>query len=312
MDAAKMNKRALKNLKKKNQIATPKGDKIYYGLVNFFLILFFLIILLPLLNVVASSFSEARAVNQGKVLLWPVNFTTRGYKAVFEYRGIWRSYANTFLYTITGTALNLAMTMICAYPLARRNLPFKGPVVALFMFTMLFGGGTIPNYLLVRNLGMMNTIWAMIVPGAISVYNMIIARTFIQGIPVDMEEAAKIDGCSDVRYFFSIVLPLSKTVISVLGLYYAVAHWNDYFTAFLYLSDNEKMPLQIILRTILINNPFSEASATVDEETLLNNQALQDLLKYALIIVSSVPVLVIYHFVKKFFLKGVMLGAVKG
>ena len=225
----------------------------------------------------------------------------------------WRSYANTFLYTITGTAVNLAMTLMCAYPLARKDLPFKGPVVALFMFTMLFGGGTIPNYILIRNLHMMNTIWAMIIPGAISVYNMIIARTFIQNIPADLEEAAKIDGCSDVRYFFSIVLPLSKTVISVLGLYYAVAHWNDYFTAFLYLSDNEKMPLQITLRAILINNSFSaDAAASIDEETLLNNQALQDLLKYSLIIVSSVPVLIIYPFVKKYFLKGVMLGAVKG
>jgi ABC-type glycerol-3-phosphate transport system permease component len=304
---------ATRKLSRKNAIKVPRGDKIYYGIVNLFLFLFFMAILLPLINVVASSFSEAKAVNQGKVLFWPVQFTTKGYKAVFEYRGIWRSYANTFLYTITGTAVNLAMTLMCAYPLARKDLPFKGPVVALFMFTMLFGGGTIPNYILIRNLHMMNTIWAMIIPGAISVYNMIIARTFIQNIPSDLEEAAKIDGCSDVRYFFSIVLPLSKTVISVLGLYYAVAHWNDYFTAFLYLSDNEKMPLQITLRAILINNTFSaDATASVNEETLLNNQALQDLLKYSLIIVSSVPVLIIYPFVKKYFLKGVMLGAVKG
>ena len=304
---------ATKKLSRKNSINVPRGDKIYYGIVNVCLFLFFMAILLPLLNVVASSFSDAKTVNQGKVLFWPVNFTTEGYKAVFQYKGIWRSYANTFLYTITGTAVNLAMTLMCAYPLARKALPFKGPVVALFMFTMLFGGGTIPNYILIRNLHMMNTIWAMIIPGAISVYNMIIARTFIQNIPSDLEEAAKIDGCSDIRYFFSIVLPLSKTVISVLGLYYAVAHWNDYFTAFLYLSDNEKMPLQITLRAILINNTFSaDAAASVNEETLLNNQALQDLLKYSLIIVSSVPVLIIYPFVKKYFLKGVMLGAVKG
>lgn len=304
---------ATKKLRRKNSISVPRSDKIYYGIVNFFLFLFFMAILLPLLNVVASSFSDAKTVNQGKVLFWPVNFTIEGYKAVFQYKGIWRSYVNTFLYTISGTAINLAMTLMCAYPLARKDLPFKGPVVALFMFTMLFGGGTIPNYILVRNLHMMNTIWAMIIPGAISVYNMIIARTFIQNIPSDLEEAAKIDGCSDIRYFFSIVLPLSKTVISVLGLYYAVAHWNDYFTAFLYLNDNDKMPLQITLRAILINNQFSgDAAASVNEETLLNNQALQDLLKYSLIIVSSVPVLIIYPFVKKYFLKGVMLGAVKG
>lgn len=299
--------------KRHNSISVPRVDKIYYGLVNAFLFAFFMIILLPLINVVVSSFSDAKAVNQGRVLFWPVDFTTEGYKAVFEYKGIWRSYANTFLYTISGTALNLAMTMMCAYPLARRELPFKSPVIALFMFTMLFGGGTIPNYILIRNLHMMNTIWAMIVPSAISVYNMIIARTFIQNIPTDIEEAARIDGCSDIRYFFSMVLPLSKTVIAVLGLYYAVGHWNDYFTAFLYLNDNEKMPLQITLRAILINNTFTETSTTtINEEALLNNQALQDLLKYSLIIVSSVPVLVLYPFVKKYFLKGVMLGAVKG
>lgn len=310
MDATKTNNAAKKH---KNTISVSRVDKIYYAIVNVCLFIFFMIILLPLINVVASSFSDAKTVNQGKVLFWPVNFTVEGYKAVFEYKGIWRSYANTFLYTIAGTAVNLAMTLICAYPLARRNLPFKAPVIALFMFTMLFGGGTIPNYILIRNLHMMNTVWAMIIPGAISVYNMIIARTFIQNIPVDLEEAAKIDGCSDFRYFFSMVLPLSKTVIAVLGLYYAVAHWNDYFTAFLYLNDNDKMPLQITLRAILINNTFSaDANLTIDEETLLRNQALQDLLKYSLIIVSSVPVLIIYPFVKKYFLKGVMLGAVKG
>jgi len=297
----------------KNRIKTSRVDKIYYTLMNIFLFLFFIIILLPLLNVVASSFSNSVVVNQGRVLFWPVQPTLEGYKAVFEYPGIWRAYANTFLYTITGTILNLAMTMIAAYPLARKGLPFKGIVVALFMFTMLFSGGTIPGYLLVKNLGMIDTIWAMIVPGAISVYNMIIARTFIQNIPDDIEEAAKIDGCSDFRYFFEMVLPLSKTVIAVLALYYAVGHWNDYFTAFLYMMDPDKMPLQITLRAILIKNSFTEAAGiTIDEETMLNNQARQDLLKYSLIIVSSVPILVLYPFIKKFFMKGVMLGAVKG
>ena len=297
----------------KNKIKTSRVDKIYYSLMNTFLLIFFLIILLPLLNVVASSFSNSVAVNQGKVLFWPVEPTLEGYKAVFEYPGIWRAYGNTFLYTITGTLVNLAMTMIAAYPLARKGLPFKGIVVALFMFTMLFSGGTIPGYLLVKKLDMIDTIWAMIIPGAISVYNMIIARTFIQNIPDDIEEAAKIDGCSDFRYFFEMVLPLSKTVIAVLALYYAVGHWNDYFTAFLYLMDSDKMPLQITLRAILIKNSFTEASGvTIDEETMLNNQARQDLLKYSLIIVSSVPILVLYPFIKKFFMKGVMLGAVKG
>lgn len=297
----------------KNRIKTSKVDRIYYFCSNAFLLLFFLIILLPLINVVASSFSNSVAVNQGRVLFWPVEPTLEGYRAVFEYPDIWRAYGNTFIYTITGTLVNLSMTLIAAYPLARNGLPFKGVVVALFMFTMLFSGGTIPNYLLVRQLGMIDTIWAMIIPNAISVYNLIIARTFIQNIPGDIEEAAKIDGCSDIRYFFEMVLPLSKTVIAVLALYYAVGHWNDYFTAFLYLLDTDKMPLQITLRNILIKNSFTEAAGiTIDEEMLLQNQARQDLLKYSLIIVSSVPILVLYPFIKRFFMKGVMLGAVKG
>lgn len=296
----------------KNKIKTSRVDKIYYVLTNTFLFCFFMIILLPLLNVVASSFSNSVAVNQGKVLFWPVDPTLEGYKAVFEYPGIWRSYANTFLYTITGTIVNLVMTMIAAYPLARKGLPFKGVVVALFMFTMLFSGGTIPNYLLIKQLGMIDTIWAMIVPGAISVYNMIIARTFIQNsIPNDLLEASQIDGCSDARYFFQIVLPLSKAIMAVLTLYYAVGHWNSYFNAFIYLSKRELYPLQIILREILIENSI-DAEALMDEQMAAQKAGLADLLQYALIVVSTAPILCIYPFVQKYFIKGVMIGSVKG
>lgn len=296
----------------KYKIKTSRGDRVYYAIVNLLLGFFTVLIVFPLLNVIASSFSSPQAVNFGRVLFTPVEFNTRGYVAVFEYKGIWLAYANTFIYTITGTMLNIAMTMICAYPLARKHLPGRGIITALFMFTMLFGGGTIPSYLVIKNLGLINTRLAMIVPGAISVYNMIIARTFINNIPSELEEAAKIDGCSDFKYFFMMVLPLSRTVMAVLALYYAVAHWNDYFTAFLYLQDQDKMPLQIILRTILIMNTFDTEAVGQNAEELMNNQALQDLLKYALIIVSSVPILVLYPFVKKHFLKGVMIGAVKG
>ena len=294
----------------KNKIKITAGEKIYYLIVNVILGVFFVLVLAPLVNIVASSFSSADAVIKGKVLLWPVEFNVEGYKAVFDYKGIWRSYWNTIVYTFVGTGINLFMTMIAAYPLARKNLPLKKPVVMLFMFTMLFSGGMIPGYLLIRNLKMINTIWAIVLPGAISVYNMIIARTFIQGIPSDIEEAAKIDGCSDIYYFWKMVLPLSKTVIAVLALYYAVGHWNDYFTPWLYMNKTEKYPLQIILRTILVMNTFDAESMLEDD--LLANKALQDLLKYSLIIVSSVPILVAYPFAKKFFLKGVMIGALKG
>ena len=296
----------------KNVIKISTGDRVYYTVITIILALFTIIILMPLINVVANSFSSQDAVAFGWVTFWPVKFTLRGYNAVFEYKGIWTAYGNTFFYAFVGTALNLAMTMICAYPLARKSLPGHGIITGLFMFTMFFGGGTIPNYLLVRSLGMIDTRTAMIVPGALSVYNMIIARTFINNIPSELEEAAKIDGCSDFKYFFNMVLPLSGTVMAVLALYYAVGHWNDYFTAFLYLKDQNKMPLQIILRAILIKNSFNAENLNSSAEEMLYNQSLQDLLKYCFIVVSTVPILVLYPFVKMYFVKGVMIGAVKG
>ena len=295
-----------------NAIQVPRGDRIYYTVVNVILALFTLVVLLPLLNVLASSFSSPEAVSFGYVLFWPVDFSVRGYEAVFEYSGLWLSYANTVFYAVVGTCVNLAITMVCAYPLARTSLPGRGVATALFMFTMLFSGGTIPNSLVVKDLGMIDTRAAMILPGALSVYNMIIARTFIHNIPAELEEAAKIDGCSDFKYFFKMVLPLSRTVMAVLSLYYAVGHWNDYFTAFLYLMDPDKMPLQISLRAILIKNSFSADTVGSNAEELLNNQSLQDLLKYAMIVVSSAPILILYPFVKKHFMKGVMIGAIKG
>lgn len=294
-----------------NKIGVSTGDKIYYFIVNLLLAAFFVLILAPLINIVASSFSDVDAVGRGQVFLWPVGFNLRGYTAVFNFKGIWRSYANTIFYTIAGTLINLAMTLSAAYPLARRNLPLKKPVVMLFTFTMLFSGGMIPGYLLIKDLGQMNTVWAMLLPGAISVYNLIVCRTFFQNIPTDIEEAAKIDGCSDIRYFFEMVIPLSTTVIAVLSLYYAVGHWNNYFDPWLYLTDGDLYPLQITLRVILIQNTFNPDEITT-EENIMGNKALQDLLKYSLIIVSSVPVLVAYPFVKRFFMKGVMLGALKG
>ncbi len=296
---------------RKNKIGITHSEKIFYFLVNVVLALFFAMILLPLVNIVASSFSTADAVGKGKVLLWPVQPTLEGYKAVFTYKGIWRAYANTIFYTVVGTSMDMAMTLMCAYPLARRNLPLKKPVVMLFMFTMLFSGGMIPSYILMKNLGLLNTVWCLLLPGLISVYNLIVCRTFMQNIPTDIEEAAKIDGCSDIRYFFSMVLPLSTTVMAVLSLYYAVGHWNEYFNPWLYLTNPKLYPLQMILRTILIQNSFDPESVT-SEDDILGNKALQDLLKYSLIIVSSAPILMAYPWVKRFFMKGVMLGALKG
>ena len=300
-----------KNNPSASHIRLAGSDRLFYTVVNVITFVFMMIILVPLINIVASSFSSPYAVSNGKVLLWPVNFTLDGYKAVFENKRIGIAYLNTFFYTIAGTGINIAVTMIAAYPLARRDLPYKGVIMVLFTFTMLFSGGTIPSYILMVNLNLINTRWSMLLPGALSVYNMIIARTFIQNIPEEMYEAASIDGCSDFRYFFEMVLPLSVTLLSVLTLYYAVGHWNSYFDAFLYLSDSEMYPLQIILREILISNTI-DMERIVDEATLAAKQGMADLLKYALIIVSSLPVLILYPFVKKHFLKGVMIGALKG
>ena len=295
-----------------NTIKISTGDKAYYTFVYAILGLFTLLIIMPLVNVVANSFSSQDAVAFGWVTFWPVDFTLKGYRAVFDYKGIWTAYGNTFIYAIVGTTINLSVTMMCAYPLARKSLPGHGFITGLFMFTMFFGGGTIPNYILVRGLGMINSRTSMVIPGAMSVYNMIIARTFIKNIPSELEEAAKIDGCSDFKYFFQMVLPLSGTVMAVLALYYAVGHWNDYFTAFLYLKDQNKMPLQMVLRAILIKNSFNTEALASSAEELLYNQSLQDLLKYCFIVISTLPILVLYPFVKKYFVKGVMIGAVKG
>lgn len=288
-----------------------RGDKVFHA-VNFLLVTFiFLIILIPLLNVLASSFSEAAAVNRGDVFIWPVDFTTEGYDRVFTYPGLWRSYGNTIFYTVAGTAINIVMTMLAAYPLSMRTMPFRGFFTFLFTFTMLFDGGMIPTYLVYKQLGITNTVWAMLLPGALSVYNMIIARTFIQNIPEELHEAAMLDGCSYARYFVTMVLPLSATMISVLTLYYAVGHWNAYFNAFLYLTDREMMPLQIVLRDILCSVTI-DPGQVMDEATYQSLIGMSDLMRYSLIVVSSAPILCLYPFLQKYFVKGVMIGSLKG
>lgn len=297
--------------RKRRGIRIAAADRVYYASADVFLGLLTLLVLLPLIFIVAASFSSPEAVSNGRVRLWPVDFTLDGYNAVFSNKNIGMAYFNTFFYTVFGTMINIVMTMITAYPLARKDLPFKGPLLFLFTFTMLFSGGIIPSYMLMINLNLINTRWALLLPPALSVYNLIIARTFIQNIPKELEEAASIDGCSDFQFFLTMVIPLSVTLLSVLTLYYAVAHWNAYFDAFLYFSDKKLYPLQITLREILIANSI-QADEIVDAETLSAKQGMADLLKYALIIVSSLPVLVLYPFVKKHFLKGVMIGALKG
>lgn len=297
---------------KKHTIQRCREDKIFRFISLTFLTIMFLLVLYPLIFVISSSFSSADAVSSGKVILWPVDFSTEGYETVFENSQVGRGYLNSIFYTVFGTLISLSMTMMAAYALARKDLPFRGPLMFLFTFTMLFDGGMIPNYMLMRDLHFLNTPWAILLPGAIAVYNMIITRTFIaHNIPNELRESAEIDGCTDFQYFFRIVLPLSKAIIAVIALYYAVFQWNSYFSAFLYLTDKDLFPLQIVLRDILLANTI-EASAIVEPELMAAKQGLADLLKYALIIVSSIPMMIVYPFIQKYFVKGVMIGSLKG
>ena len=294
------------------KIKNPMEDRILYFVVYTVIILFLLVILYPIIFIISASFSEGSKVQLGRVYLWPVKPTLEGYRAVFSHRNIMTGYRNTILYTLGGTLINVVVTVLCAYPLSRRDMPIRGFFVFLFVFTMFFGGGLIPTYLLVNSLGIVNTFWALLIPGAMSVYNMIITRTFFQnGVPHELLEASQIDGCSDARYFFSILLPLSQAVISVISLYYAVAHWNSYFSALIYIRDKQLQPLQLILRSILLSTRVS-LNEFEDPDLLEGKIGLEFLVKFALIVVSSAPIMCLYPFVQKFFAKGVMLGSVKG
>ncbi len=298
--------------KSKNKITDSREDRIFNAVIHIIIAALLIIVAYPLIFVVSSSFSSKEAVTNGQVFLWPVQFSLEGYIAVFKKADVLIGYRNTILYTTIGTIINLILTMIAAYPLSRRDLPWGKAITLLFTFTMIFNGGMIPTYMLVKGLGLMNKPLVMVSLHAISAYNLIIARTFIQNnIPGELLEAAKIDGCSDFRYFGQIVLPLSKSVIAVLTLYYAITHWNAYFNAFIYLSDRNYWPLQLFLREILVENQI-DASQIVDPELMEAKQGLADLLKYSLIVVSTIPVMLLYPFIQKHFVTGVMVGSVKG
>lgn len=302
-----------------NKIRTSADDKVMYTVVNIIMILFLIIVIYPLVFVLSSSFSDGAAVSSGRVLLWPVaggklGISTVGYQIVFAYRAVWTGFANTFFYTFVGTAWNLFMTTLAAYPLSRKNFQGRGIYMTLFMITMFFGGGIIPHYLLLSDLGLINSRWSLVIPGAINVHNMIIMMTFFRNsIPGELQEAAMLDGCSDIRYLLQIVLPLSKAVFSVLLLYYAVGRWNAYYGALLYLRDPDKFPLQLVLRSILMANQstdLTQVEGSAKEAAATAN--VGDIMRYALIVVSTTPVLVIYPWIQKYFEKGVMIGSVKG
>ncbi|MFD2118113.1 carbohydrate ABC transporter permease [Paenibacillus yanchengensis] len=293
-------------------IKESSGDRIFNGINYVVLIIFTLTVLYPLVFIVSASFSSPEAVSAGKVWLYPINFSLEGYAAVFKHKMIATGFLNSIYYTVVGTIINLILTFMVAYPLSRKDFQAKNVIMALFVFTTLFSGGLIPSFLLVKELGMLDTRWALIIPGAVTVWNMIVSRTFFKvTFPDELLEAAQIDGCSDFKFIWKIVLPLSGPIIAVMSLFYAVAHWNTYFNALIYLKDQHLYPLQLVLREILIQNQVDPAMLT-DVSELASRAALTDLLKYSLIVVSTIPIMIVYPFVQKHFVKGMMIGSLKG
>ena len=290
----------------------PLGDKIFIILIYILLAAIMLVVFLPLVYIVSASFSDPQAVISNEVWFLPVRPTLRGYQAVFKNRNILTGFANSFYYMIVGTLVNIVMTVMCAYPLSRKEFTARNKVAMIFVFTMYFSGGLIPTYMLVNSLGLVNTRWSMIIPSAMSTYNMIICRTyFVNSIPDELYEAGQLDGCTPFKYLLRVVVPLSKPILAVLVLYYGVTKWNSYFDAMIYLKSQTMVPLQIVLRDILILNQVDYTMVS-DASAIAAQRGLTDLLKYSTIVVASLPVLCIYPFVQKYFVKGVMIGAVKG
>lgn len=288
------------------------GEKIFTIVDYVLLILLVLVIAYPLIYIVSASFSSPQAVISGKVLLLPVDVTLKGYRAVFQNPKIMTGFRNSFLYTIVGTLINLVMTVLCAYPLSRKEFTARNRIASYFVFTMYFSGGLVPTYILVRNLHMVNTIWAMLIPTAMSSYNMIICRTYmVNSIPDELYEACEIDGGSPWEYLVKVVVPLCKPILAVMVLYYGVSHWNDYYNAMIFLKNEMLQPLTIVMREILIQNQV-DFTMLRDAKAASEMQGLAQLLKYSTIVIASVPVLAIYPFVQKYFVEGVMIGAVKG
>ena len=288
-------------------------DRIVYFINYILLGLLLITILYPLVYVVSASFSSGEALASGKVRLFPVEPTLLSYKTVFEYDAIWVGFVNSIIYTVVGTVVSMVLTLLAAYPLSRDDFRGKKVLSSIFLFTMMFSGGLIPTYMLVKNLGLMNTMWSIILPTAVSAYNVIVARTFFnQTIPKELLEASQMDGCSDFRFFSQIVIPLSKPIVAVLCLWIAISLWNGYFNPLIYINEESKYPLQLVLRRILLMSQVNFANANIDPARVAATRYLSQMLQYSTIIISSLPLMILYPFIQKYFVKGVMIGSVKG
>lgn len=285
------------------------GEYAFLQINNVLLLLISIVALYPLLYVASASLSNPLAVMKNEVTIWPKGFTVLGYQKVFSNPEVWQGYMNTILYTVIGTAINLAFTSTGAFALSRKDMKGRNFWTMFITFTMFFSGGMIPSYLLIKSLHMYNTFWVMVIPGAVSAWNLIIMRTFFQSnVPMELQEAAIIDGCNDLRIFFRIALPLSAPIIAVMVLFYGVGHWNAFFNAMIYLDDRGRYPLQLILREILIQN-ISQDNVS---GPAADQQVVGESIRYALIIVATLPILMVYPFLQKYFVKGVMIGSIKG
>ncbi len=302
--------------RKKTRIRRSKEDVVFDTVLFVILTLLTVIVAYPLYWVIISSVSDPDAVSSGSVIWKPIGFTLRGYVEVLKDAQVMRGFLNSIIYTVCGVTLNLAVTLPTAYALSRDKFSGRKFVTMFYMITAFFGGGLIPSYLVVKGLGLLDTMWSLILPGCLGVYNMIVARTFFKSnIPDELYEAAEIDGCTQTQFFFRIALPLSGAITAIMVLYYGVGQWNAYFSALIYISDKDKFPLQLVLRSILITNQAALAQQATTEtarKALDAQKELIELMKYSLIIISSLPVLVIYPFIQKHFVKGVMIGSVKG
>jgi len=303
-------------LNKHAAIKGSLGDNIFDLIDTIFIVCFLIIILYPLYWVIIASFSAADAVNAGKVLFVPYRVTLAGFKSVFADAALWRAYKNTIIYTVLGCIMNVSITLAGGYALSRSDLPMRPLIMKLLIFTMFFHGGMIPTFLVVKGLGIYDTIWAVLLPATLSVYNMTVARAFFQSsIPAGLEEAARIDGASNIRTFATIVLPCSPAIISVLTMFHAVQRWNEYFGAMIYLRDNTLFPLQLYLREILL---ATQAALDLAGGQITDQKALEEMrnaaqqIRYGSIIISTMPMMILYPFMQKFFVKGVMVGSMKG
>lgn len=298
-----------------SKVKETKADRIFNYINISILTVLLLIVIYPLIYVISASISDPTLVNQGKVWLFPKGINFEGYRRILQDRNIWIGYRNTILYTVLGTIINLLVTLPAAYSLSRKDFYGRTFFTAIFTFTMFFSGGLIPTYLIVKGLGLRDTIWALVIPGAAGMWNIILTRTYFQSnIPVELQEAALIDGCSNTRLFLTIVLPLSAPIVAIMALFYGVGHWNSFFGALIYISNRNLYPLQLILREILIQSEVSMEMMKTGEalESMAKQAELAELIKYGVIIVSTLPVLIAYPFIQRYFVQGMMVGAIKG